>query len=346
MRPFRANEAGFAGPGQTFLRTDLVLDSAALTGADIVIVGAPFDEGVTYRPGARFGPRAIRAADHSGVGSRTHMEAGIDPRAALRILDYGDIEVTPADLLSSHRLLRETVNEIQAVGAVSIVLGGDHSLAAPVMQALADSHGPDGYAVIHFDTHADTGFEGSGAAWDHGTPFYRGVNEGFMRGDHIMQIGLRGTWPNPAEFDWMRAHGFHWRTMDEVMERGLPEIVDEAIAYASSKAPRVYLTVDIDVLDPAFAPGTGTPEPGGLSTRELLGAVRKIARSVPLCSMDIVEVSPPYDHAEITAMAAHRIVLETITGIALRKTGQSECPQRSLVEQAQMTAPVPAGATA
>src|SRR6187455_1858626 len=136
MRPFRANESAYAGPGQTFLRTDLVLDPTELAGADVVIVGAPFDEGVTYRPGPRFGPRAIRQADHSGVGSRTHMEAGIDPRAALTIYDYGDIEVTPSDLLASHALLRQTINEIQRVGAISIVLGGDHSLSAPVMQGL------------------------------------------------------------------------------------------------------------------------------------------------------------------------------------------------------------------
>jgi agmatinase len=331
MRPFRPNETAYGGPGQTFLRTDLVLDPAELTGADVVILGAPFDEGVTYRPGTRFGPRAIRLGDHSGVGSRTHMEAGIDPRAALTIYDYGDIEVIPADLLASHALLRETVGIIQRTGAISIVLGGDHSLSAPVMQGLADVHGADGYAVIHFDTHADTGFEG-GMTIDHGTPFFRGVNEGFMRGDHIFQVGLRGTWPNPSEFDWMRANGFHWRTMDEVTERGLNAVVDEAIAYTTAQAPLIYLTVDIDVLDPAFAPGTGTPEPGGLSTRELLPVLRRIASSVDLCSMDIVEVSPPYDHAEITAMAAHRIVLETITGIALRKSGQAPNPQRSRPE--------------
>ena len=329
MRPFRPNEAGYVGPGQTLFRTDLVLDPAELTGADVVIVGAPFDEGVTYRPGTRFGPRAIRQADYAGVGSRTHMEAGIDPCAALTVYDHGDIEVTPSNLLASHALLRETVRTIQSLGAISIVLGGDHSLAAAVMQGLADHHGPDGYAVIHFDTHADTGFEGGANSYDHGTPFYRGVNEGFLRGDHIFQIGLRGTWPNPTEFDWMRESGFRWRTMDEVQSIGLNAVVDEVIAWANAQAPRIYLTVDIDVLDPAFAPGTGTPEPGGLFTRELLPVIRRIARSVDLCSMDIVEVSPPYDHADITAMAAHRIVLETITGLALRKTGRSECPQRS-----------------
>jgi agmatinase len=331
MRPFRPGEAAYVGPGITYLRTPLVLDPTELTGVDIAILGAPFDEGVTNRPGTRFGPRAIRMADHSGVGGRTHMEVAIDPKEALTIVDYGDIEVTPSDLLASHELLRSTVLGILRAGATPVVLGGDHSLSAPMMQAIAEQYGPDGYAVIHFDTHADTGFDGESTPYNHGTPFYRGVNEGFMRGDHIFQIGLRGTWPNPVEFDWMREVGFHWRTMAEVMDLGLPAVVDEALEYARSKAPRIYLTVDIDVLDPAFAPGTGTPEPGGLMTRELLQAIRTISSSIDICAMDMVEVSPPYDVAEVTAMAAHRVVLETITGIARYRTGSKAEPQRSRV---------------
>jgi agmatinase len=331
MRPFRPGDAGYVGPGITFLRTPLVLDPDELDGTDVAILGAPFDDGVTYRPGTRFGPRAIRLVDRGGVGGRTHMEVGVDPKAILNIVDFGDIEAPPGDLLTSHALLREGVRTIIEKGAIPVVLGGDHSLSAPMMQAIADCYGPDGYAVIHFDTHADTGFLDEPTPYNHGTPFYRGVAEGFMRGDHIFQIGLRGTWPSPVEFDWMRTVGFHWRTMTEVMELGLNAVVDEATAYATSKAPRVYLTVDIDVLDPAFAPGTGTPEPGGLMTRELLSAVRTIASSVDICAMDLVEVSPPYDVAELTAMAAHRVVLEAITGIARYRAGSSAGPQRSHV---------------
>jgi agmatinase len=270
-------------------------------------------------------------ADHSGVGGRTHMEVGIDPKEALTIVDYGDIEVTPSDLLASHELLRSTVLGILRSGATPVVLGGDHSLSAPMMMAIGEHYGPDNYAVIHFDTHADTGFEDEMTSYNHGTPFYRGVNEGFMRGDHIFQIGLRGTWPNPGEFDWMREVGFRWRTMAEVMELGLRAVVAEALEWAKTKAPRIYLTVDIDVLDPAFAPGTGTPEPGGLMTRELLQAIRSIASSIDICAMDMVEVSPPYDVAEVTAMAAHRVVLETITGIARYRTGAAAEPQRALI---------------
>jgi agmatinase len=150
-----------------------------------------------------------------------------------------------------------------------------------------------------------------------------------MRGANIFQIGLRGAWPFPEDFRWMREQGFQWRTMGEVIERGLPAIVEEAIAYAASRAPRTYLTVDVDVLDPAYAPGTGTPEPGGLTTRELLWAVRTVASRVDLCAMDMVEVSPPYDHAGITALAAHRVVLETLSGMALRRSGRAAASERS-----------------
>lgn len=330
MRPQRDNEVAYSGVGLTYCRLPLVLEPDGLEGVDFAILGAPFDEGVSYRPGTRFGPRAIRQAeDVGGPSPRPHMELGIEPFSTLNVVDYGDVEVTPANLAASHRELRRRLGEILSAGATPIVLGGDHSISGPTMQLLAQQFGPDGYAVIHFDTHADTGADVFGVTeLSHGTSFYRGVSEGFMRGDQIVQIGLRGAWPFPEDFQWMREQGFRWHTMGEVIERGLPAVVEEAIAYATSKAPRVYLTVDIDVLDPAFAPGTGTPEPGGLTTRELLWAVRSVASRVDLCAMDVVEVSPPYDHAGITALAAHRVVLETLSGMALRKSKRAAKPER------------------
>ncbi|CAA9554528.1 MAG: Agmatinase [uncultured Thermoleophilia bacterium] len=329
MRPFRPAEPSYAGVGVTFCRTELVLEPADLRGADVAIVGAPFDDGTSFRPGARFGPRAIRAAeDVAGPSTRPHMELGVDPFAELRVVDHGDIEATPADLATSHRRLRATLTDVLEADAIPVVLGGDHSLSTPTMQALADRLGPDGYAVLHFDTHADTGATTFGVANTHGTPFHRGVTEGFLRGDHVVQVGLRGTWPTPPEFAWMRDQGFRWHTMDEIEDRGLPSVVAEAVASVTGAAPRVYLTVDIDVLDPAFAPGTGTPEPGGLTTRELLRAVRTVAASVDLCAMDLVEVSPPYDPAGVTALAAQRLVLETLSGLALRRSGRSARPER------------------
>jgi agmatinase len=330
MLPFRPNEPAYAGVGVTFCRVPLALDAESLAGADIAILGAPFDDGVSNRPGARFGPRAIRAADDLGwPPARPHMDLGIDPFASLKVVDCGDILAAPAELQTSHERLRESVAGILAAGAMPLILGGDHSLSLPVLQALNSFYGREGYAVIHFDTHADTGADVLGVANSHGTPFYRAVTEGDLDGGHIFQIGLRGAWPGPAEFDWMRANGFRWRTMDEVFDRGFNEVIYEAIDWANSMAPRVYLTIDVDVLDPAYAPGTGTPEPGGFTTRELLHAIRKIARGVDLCAMDVVEVSPPYDVSDITALAANRIVLEAISAIALRRGGQRPRPERS-----------------
>lgn len=330
MQPFRPNEPAYAGVGITFCRVPLALEPEAMAGADIAILGAPFDDGVSNRPGARFGPRAIRAADDLGwPPKRPHMDLGVDPFSSLAIVDCGDIDAAPADLAASHERLRMAICGILGAGAMPLVLGGDHSLSFPTMQALAGKYGKDGYAVIHFDTHTDTGADVLGVANSHGTPFYRAVEEGALAGDHIFQIGLRGAWPGPKEFDWMRERGFRWRTMDECMDRGLDEVIYEAIDWANSTAPRVYLTIDIDVLDPAYAPGTGTPEPGGFTTRELLHAIRKIARGVDLCAMDVVEVSPPYDVADLTALAANRIVLETISAIALRRGGQRPRPERS-----------------
>jgi agmatinase len=329
MLPYRPNEPAYAGVGVTFSRAPLVLDPAELEGVDVAILGAPFDEGTSFRPGARFGPRAIRIAeDTADPGSRPNMALGVDPFRVLRIVDHGDVEAVPSDLERSHALVREHVGAILSAGALPVVLGGDHSLSSAMLQTLAERFGPDGYSVVHFDTHADTALELHGVVNSHGTPFGRAVAEGWLRGDHIVQVGLRGAWPSPEEFGWMREHGFRWHPMDEIDERGLRPVVVDAVAHAQARAPRTYLTVDIDVLDPAFAPGTGTPEPGGLSTRELLAAMRIVAAGLELCAMDLVEVSPPYDPAGITALAAHRVVLEVLGGVALRRAGHQPRPER------------------
>jgi agmatinase len=327
LQPNRPDETSYAGVGVTFGRVPLALDPLGLAGADVAILGAPFDEGVSYRPGTRFGPRAIRTAEDVAFPiDRPHMELGIDPYAELDIVDYGDIEVHSANLGRSHALLQKGVSEILAADAIPVVLGGDHSLSMPVLAALAERFGPDGFSVIHFDTHADTGDYEDEAP--HGVPFHHAVRDGHLDGHNIVQVGLRGAWPFPDDFEWMRRVGFRWHTMGEVVERGIAAVTKDAIAHARSRAPRTYLTVDIDVLDPAFAPGTGTAEPGGLMTRELLWAVRTVASQVDLCAMDIVEVSPPYDPTGITAMAGHRVVLETLSGIALRKSGREARPER------------------
>lgn len=312
-----------AGVGATFCGRPLVHEASGLQGADVAVLGAPFDDGTSNRPGARFGPRAIRAADDGGRYGRPHMSLGLDPFEVLSVVDYGDAEVTPADLHRSHLNLALRLREILDAGAMPLVLGGDHSLSLPTLRVLAERHGADGYAVLHFDTHADTAAELYGVRISHGTPFRVAVEEGVLRGGQIVQVGLRGTWPGPDEFEWMRTEGFRWHGMHEIEERGVAVVIAEAVAAVARAAPRAYLTVDIDVLDPAFAPGTGTPEPGGLTTRELLWAVRHAASELDLCATDVVEVCPPYDHADITALAAERVALEILAGTAARRRGST-----------------------
>ena len=310
-----------AGVGATFCGRPLVQGPEGLEGADVAVLGAPFDDGTSNRPGTRFGPRAIREADDSGRYGRPNMTLGLDPFDVLEVVDYGDAEVAPADLARSHASLTVRLREILGAGAVPLVLGGDHSLSLPTLRVLAEKHGPGGYAVLHFDTHADTAEELYGVRLSHGTPFRLAVDEGVLRGDQIVQVGLRGTWPGPEEFGWMRGEGFRWHTMAEIEERGVAAVVGDATRAVAEAAPRAYLTVDIDVLDPAFAPGTGTPEPGGLTTRELLWAVRHASRELDLCAADVVEVCPPFDHAGITALAAERVALEMLAGMAARRSG-------------------------
>ncbi len=312
----RGDEPPAGGVGTTFCGQPLVHDPAGLEGVDVAVLGAPFDEGVSHRPGTRYGPRAIREADDGGRWGRPHMTLGLDPLEVLKVVDYGDAAAVPADLARSHEALSSRLREILAAGAMPLVLGGDHSLSLPTLRVLAEHFGSDGYAVLHLDTHADTALELYGVRVSHGTPFGVAVEEGALLGHNIVQVGLRGTWPGPEGFEWMSEQGFRWHTMDEIAERGLREVMREAVAQVAAAAPRAYLSVDIDVLDPAFAPGTGTPEPGGLTTRELLWTVRHAGRQLSVCAADVVEVSPPYDQAGITALAAERTALEILAGIA------------------------------
>jgi agmatinase len=327
----RDTDHGFAGVALTFARVPLALSPGDLAGADVVVLGAPFDLAVTYRPGTRFGPRAVRQAEDVGVDRRPSIELGIDPYAELSVVDYGDAAAPASDVLAAHASIEERVGEILSAGALPAVLGGDHSITLPILRALAAHHGADGFSVIHFDTHADTGeSELEGQLPDHGQPFSRAVDEGVLLAGNIVQVGLRGCWPFPEDFDRMREQGFRWHTMAQIDERGLRAVLDETIAHARGRAPRTYLTVDVDSMDPAYAPGTGTPEPGGFTSRELLGAVRRIACELDLCGLDLVEVSPPYDVAGITALAGQRVIQEALGGIALRRSGQAARPARHL----------------
>jgi agmatinase len=326
----RGSEPSYAGAGTTFSKLPLVLDPEGLAGVDVAIVGAPIDEAVTNRPGARYGPRAIRQSDVSGGSPpvRPNMDVGVDPFAALKVVDYGDAEVIPADKEGSHAAIRKTVGEICAAGVIPIVLGGDHSIAHPDVGAVADHLSGGTLGLVHFDAHADNAEECYGVRLSHGTPLRLLVEEGSLRGEHILQVGLRGYWPDPPDFEWARQQGFRWHLMEEISERGMTPVMDDVVAIASTW-DHLFLSFDVDVCDPGFAPGTGTPEPGGITAREALRAVRRLATECNLAGMEVVEVSPPYDHAEITALLAHRLVLEALSGLALRRLGRGPQPERS-----------------
>ena len=295
-----------------------------LDDAQVVIVGAPFDWGTSYRPGARFGPSAIRNADYGAMdGYRPHLPTGIDPLGELGVVDIGDVYVRPGELEISIERIADVVTDIAAAGKIPIVLGGDHTIAWPDALGVARVHGFGEIALIHFDAHADTGFIQNGSLLGHGTPMRRLVESGAVPGHRFVQIGLRGYWPEPEVVQWMKEQKMRSYRMDQIVEQGLDSVVDEAVNYAvEGGAKGVFISVDIDVVDPGLAPGTGTPEPGGLDSRQLLDTLRRLARELEVLGADIVEVSPPYDGpGEQTAYLANRAVLEILNGMAERRLG-------------------------
>ena len=295
----------------TFGSLPYTQDPAELEGVDVAIVGAPTDDLVSDRPGARFGPRAIRAAS---CPPGPHLEAKVDAMAELRMIDYGDAPVVPADAARTHEAIERTVGEVVSAGAIPIVLGGDHSIAEPDIRACAARHGPLG--LVHFDTHTDTGTEVFGVEVSHGTPMYRLVQQGHIDPKRYVQIGLRGYWPGPKEFAWQEEHGITSFFMHDVRELGIREVIERTLGLVG--AGPTYVTVDVDVLNPAFAPGTGTPEPGGMTSGDLLWACRTVAEGLELVGAEVVEVIPTaVGSADITALVADRIVREILTGLAL-----------------------------
>jgi agmatinase len=309
------------GPDVTFLGVDRcdVDDQQSLAGADVVIVGAPFDGGTSYRPGARFGPAAIRQACYLGHdGSRPSLALRTDGLRDLRVLDAGDVEMFAGDIERSLHALREVVATVAAAGAVPVVLGGDHSVTWPDVTGVADRYGHGRVAVVHFDAHADTGDIEFGSLYGHGQPMRRLIESGAARGDRFFQLGLRGYWPGPETLAWMAEQRMRSYEMAEIGVRGMAACLDE-VAAAVSDCAGVFLSVDIDVVDPGMAPGTGTPEPGGLSGRELLDAVRRVCLGLPVVGIDVVEVAPPYDSADVTALLANRVVLEALSALARRR---------------------------
>jgi agmatinase len=270
---------------------------------DVAVVGVPFDAGVTYRPGARFGPSAIRQA--SRLLRPYNPALDVSPFAGLQVVDAGDIAANPFDITEGLAAVQAALRELTDEARRVVVLGGDHTVALPVLRSLAAQYGP--IALVHCDAHLDTWDTYFGAAYTHGTPFRRAWEEGLLLEDKSMHVGTRGPLYSAGDLVDDARMGFSIvssREMDDIGARGVVERIRERVGDAP-----VYLSIDIDVLDPSFAPGTGTPEPGGLSSRELLAIVRGLD-GTNVVGGDVVEVSPAYDHAEITAIAAANLAFE------------------------------------
>jgi agmatinase len=274
--------------------------------ADVLVVGVPFDSGVSYRPGARFGPAHIRQS--SRLLRPYNPELAVEPFGALQVVDAGDVACNPFDIAEAIAQIEVAATGLAAGGARLLTLGGDHTIALPLLRAVAGRHGP--VAVLHFDAHLDTWDTYFGAPYTHGTPFRRASEEGLIDLDHSVHVGIRGPLYTADDLPDSERLGFATVHCSEVEANGLAASVDLMRARLGD-AP-VYVSVDIDVLDPAHAPGTGTPEAGGLTSRELLVMLRALADLV-VVSADIVEVAPAYDHAELTGIAAAHVGYELIS---------------------------------
>lgn len=284
---------------------------------DVAVVGAPWDDSTTNRPGARFGPRALRSLAY-GPGTY-HLDLGIEMFDHLDAVDYGDAPVSFGMWEASRQAIEDRVWEVASRGIVPVVLGGDHAITWPSATAVARHHGFGRIGLIHFDAHADTADIIGGNLASHGTPMRRLIESGAVLGRNFVQVGLRGYWPPKDVLDWMGEQRMRTHFLQEIWERGAKAVLDDVVTEALEGTDAVYLSVDIDVLDPGFAPGTGTPEPGGLAPVDLLRMVRRIALEVPVVALDVVEVCPAYDVSDLTVNNAHRVVWEFLAALAVKK---------------------------
>ena len=330
------NHGNMYGPSFTFLgipACDLD-DPATYADADVIILGAPIDSGTSHRSGAKFGPQAIRGGDYlPHDGQRPHLALRTDGLKDLKVVDAGDLLMPGGDLVASLEVLAKATEKISRAGKIPVILGGDHSIASADVAGIARHRGLGKISMVHFDAHADTGEDQWGALVGHGTPMRRLIDGGFVRGDRFLQLGLRGYWPDNTTLAWMRDQGMRSYEMTEIHHRGLNKVLDESFATLTNECDGVFLSVDIYLVDPGMAPGTGTPEPGGMTSRELLEAVRRICLELPIVGIDIVEVAPAFDTADITAILANRVVLEALSAIAKRRSGTSYNPTQNLLDR-------------
>ena len=298
----------FAGPA-TFARLPR-LDE--VDGADVAVLGLPFDTGVSYRPGARFGPAHVRAS--SKLLRPFHPGLGVSPFAAQQVVDAGDVAINPFDIAEAVRTVEQATDRLRADGTTLLALGGDHTVALPLLRSVARTHGPVG--VVHFDAHLDTWDTYFGADITHGTPFRNAAEEGLLDPARCLHVGIRGPLYSEQDLADDEVLGFQVIGTDAFQTEGLPAVV-ERMRRRLGTGP-VYVSVDIDVLDPAHAPGTGTPEAGGLTSRELLHVLRGLV-GCDVVGADVVEVAPAYDHAEITGIAAAHVAFELLSVLAANR---------------------------
>jgi agmatinase/guanidinopropionase len=305
---FGAGQQPFIGV-PSFMRLPVTRE---LKGVDVAILGVPFDSGTSYRTGTRFGPRKIRETSLLIWGHNSTLN--VTPLKKLNVVDYGDVSVIPPSIEHTMTAITETASAIIDAGTTLITLGGDHSIALPLLRAHVKKHGP--VSLVHIDAHIDTWeSEFDAVQYSHGTPFRHALNEGLIRKGEYVQIGIRGPLSGANDYADAAALGARTITIHEVMEKGMKEVLKEV--HERIKGP-VYVTVDIDSADPAYAPGTGTPEVGGLTSYQLLQLIRGL-RGLDLIGFDLVEVSPPFDHGDITAILASNIAFEYLSLLALKK---------------------------
>jgi agmatinase len=308
----------FAGP-ETFARLPRLSDVGTAAAA---VVGVPFDSGVSYRPGARFGPAAVRAGSKLLRPYSPWLD--VEPWQAHQVADAGDLAVNPFDIREAISQVEAGANQVLSTAGTLIAVGGDHTIALPLLRATAARHGP--VALVHFDAHLDTWDTYFGMPYTHGTPFRRAVEERLLQLDCSAHVGVRGPVYSAQDLTDDTGLGFATVSTVDVARRGVDDAIDR-IRERVGRRP-VYVSVDIDVLDPAHAPGTGTPEPGGLTTRELQLILRGLT-GLQLAGADVVEVSPPYDHAELTSLAAANVVYELLGLLALQAAPQSSAPEQA-----------------
>lgn len=278
--------------------------------ADVALLGIPFDSGVSYRPGARFGPEAVRAG--SKLLRPYHPGLDVSPWAELQIVDAGDVSVNPFSISEAVHQIELAASGLYTSADRIVSIGGDHTIALPLLRALHAQHGP--VALIHFDAHLDTWDTYFDEQYTHGTPFRRAVEEGLLAIDRSAHVGIRNSLYGVSDLTDDRKLGFATVSTLDIAKRGVDEAIDR-IRERVGDLP-LYVSIDIDVLDPAHAPGTGTPEPGGLTTREMQLILHGLA-GLNVVGADVVEVAPAYDHAQLTALAAATTVYELLALLAL-----------------------------